>query len=168
MEEGGRLRLGAALTLAILPAAFAQLSPQNADPGAREPLVAGSPTLTSRSTLVQVPALVRNKANKIVYSLSANDFLLTDDGIPQKLHLEEDTGSEPLALVVEIEGGASGARGLAKYTALVSMLDSIVGGVSHKVPVVGFDSSLSGTLSEAMGCKKVDDNRREKIRLFKV
>jgi VWFA-related protein len=135
------MRLSAVLTLAILPAAFAHLSPQNSDPRAEEPLVAASPTLTSRSTLVQVPALIRNKANKVVYSLSANDFLLTDDGIPQKLHLEEDTGGEPLALVVDIEGGGSGARGLAKYTALASMLDSIVGSVPHEVAVVGFDSS---------------------------
>ena len=31
--------------------------------------------------------------------------MLTDDGIPQKLTLEQDTGSEPLALVVLIEAG---------------------------------------------------------------
>ena len=137
------MRLSAALTFAILPTAFVQALPQNSDPRAIEPVFAGSPILTSRSTLVQVPALVRTKANKIVYSLSAKDFILTDDGIPQKVHLEEDAGSEPLALVVDIEGegGGSGTRGVVKYTALASMLDSLVGGVPHKLAVVGFDSS---------------------------
>jgi VWFA-related protein len=90
---------------------------------------------------VQVPALVRNKANKLVYSLTANDFVLTDDGVPQKLHLEEDTGSEPLALVIDIEDGGAGARELAKYAGLATMLDSIVGGVPHEVAIVSFDSS---------------------------
>lgn len=135
------MKLCAALTLAILPAALAQTPARNSDPDSPPPHVARRPALTSQSTLVLVPALVRNKANKLVYSLTANDFVLTDDGVPQELRLEEDTGSEPLALVVDIEGGGAGARKLAKCTALASMLDSVVGGVPHKVAIVGFDSS---------------------------
>jgi VWFA-related protein len=135
------MKLCAALLLAILPAAFAQTSAQNSDQDLTQPDVARSPTLISRSTLVQVPALVRDKANKLVYTLTANDFVLTDDGVPQKLHLEEDTGSEPLALVVDIEGGGAGAREVAKYAGLTSMLDSLVGGVPHEIAIVGFDSS---------------------------
>jgi hypothetical protein len=90
---------------------------------------------------VLVPALVRDKGNKLVFSLSANDFALTDDGIPQKLHLEQETGGEPLALVVDIEVGGDSARQLEKYVSLPAMIDSIVGGVQHKVAVVGYDSS---------------------------
>jgi VWFA-related protein len=90
---------------------------------------------------VQVPALVRNKTNELVYSLTEKAFVLTDDGIPQKLHLEEDTGSEPLALVIDIERGGAAARYLAKYPGLASMLESVAGSVPHEVAVVGFDSS---------------------------
>jgi hypothetical protein len=43
--------------------------------------------------------------------------------------------------VVDIEGGGAGARQLAKYESLTAMIDSIVGGVPHKVAVVGYDSS---------------------------
>jgi VWFA-related protein len=135
------MKLCAALTLAILPAAFAPTSAQNSDQGSPQPHVARSPTLTSRSTLVQVPALVRDKANKLIYALSANDFVLTDDGVPQNLHLEEDTGSEPLALVVDIESGGPGARELAKCAGLTAMLDSVVGGGPHEIAIVGFDTS---------------------------
>ena len=103
--------------------------------------VAQASTLTARSTLVLVPALVRNKAHALVFTLKANDFALTDDGVPQKLTLEQDTGGEPLALVVDIEGGGAGADELDKYRALAPMLGAIVGGVPHKVAVVGFDSS---------------------------
>jgi len=67
--------------------------------------------------------------------------VLTDDGVPQKLTLEQDTGGEPLALVVDLEGGGTGAHELEKYGTLAPMLSSVVGNVPHKVAVVGFDSS---------------------------
>ena len=67
--------------------------------------------------------------------------MLTDDGVPQKLMLEQDTGGEPLALVVDIEGGGAGVDELDKYRALAPMLGAVVGGVPHKIAVVGFDSS---------------------------
>jgi VWFA-related protein len=135
------MRLCAALTLAILPAAFAQGLAQNSGADSTQPHVAQSPTLTSRSILVQVPALVRDKANRLVYSLTENDFILSDDGVPQKLHLEEDSGGEPLALVIDVEKGGAGAPQLSGYPGLAAMLDSVAGGVPHEVAVVGFDSS---------------------------
>jgi VWFA-related protein len=121
-----------ALAQAPAPPALAQASATDA---------AQASTLTARSTLVLVPALVRNKARELVFTLKADDFVLTDDGVPQKLTLEQDTGGEPLALVVDIEGGGAGADELDKYRALAPMLGSVVGGVPHKVAVVGFDSS---------------------------
>jgi VWFA-related protein len=100
--------------------------------------------LSTRSTLVLAPALVRNKAGDLVFTLAANDFVLTDDGVPQKLTLEQDTGGEPLALVVVIEIGGAGARKFNEFSSiappLAPMLASIVGNVPHKVAVVAFDS----------------------------
>jgi VWFA-related protein len=83
---------------------------------------------------------VRNKSGQLVYTLTAKDFILTDDGIEQKLHLEEDTGNEPLALVILVETGGSGGRQLKKYHPLGTMIDSIAGNVRHKAAVVEFDS----------------------------
>ena len=100
-----------------------------------------APTISSQSTLVLVPALVRNKSGELMFTLKEDDFVLTDDGVPQKLHLEQDTGGEPLAMVVDIEGGGAGARELAKYAALSPMIESVVGDVPHRVAVVGYDSS---------------------------
>jgi VWFA-related protein len=100
--------------------------------------------LSTRSTLVLAPALVRNKAGDLVFTLTANDFVLTDDGVPQKLTLEQDTGGEPLALVVVIEIGGAGAREFNQFSSiappLAPMLSSIIGNVPHKVAVVAFDS----------------------------
>ncbi len=132
------MRCGIALTLAcvagILPA-----TPTRAQ--TPEPPASDTKTLSARSTLVLVPALVRDKSGKLVFSLKIDDFVLTDDGVPQKLHLEEDTGGEPLALVVALEGGGAGVDELAKMHAVTKMLDSVVGGVPHVVAVVGYDSS---------------------------
>jgi len=111
---------------------------------AQTPAPAQQSTLSTRSTLVLVPALVRNKAGELVYTLSAENFTLTDDGIPQKLILEQDTGGEPLALVVVLEIGGAGAREFNRFASIAPpmspMLESIIGNVRHKVAVVTFDS----------------------------
>jgi len=104
----------------------------------------GSSSFTSQTTNVIVPALVRDPAGKVVYTLRADDFVLTDDGVPQKLTLQLETGGEPLALVILIEAGSAGTRQFQKYERLVPplapMLPSIVGNVLHRVAVVTFDS----------------------------
>jgi VWFA-related protein len=102
------------------------------------------------SSLIVVPALVRNKAGEVIFSLKADDFTLTDDGVPQKLTLEEDTGGEPLALVVVIEAdAATRAAGWHPYThtgppdrfhGVPAMVEAIVSEVPHRVAVVGFDT----------------------------
>lgn len=100
-------------------------------------------TLTARTTLVLVPALVKTKSNQLVYTLTAKDFLLTDDGIEQTLSLEEDTGSEPLALVIAVQTGGAGAAQLEKYKHLAPEIEAMVGNVPHKVAVVTFDSTTA-------------------------
>jgi VWFA-related protein len=103
-----------------------------------------APTLTTQTNLVLVPALVRNKSGAMIYTLNANDFVLTDDGVPQKLSLEPDTDRQPLALVVILETGGAGAREFQNYATLAPplapMLASITGNVFHQIAVVIFDS----------------------------
>ena len=94
-----------------------------------------------RSTLVEVPVLVKTKAGHVIFKLSANDFDLTDNGVPQELTLDQDTDSQPLALAIVVETGGAGARHLNDYRQLDAILDAFVGGVEHRVAVIGFDSS---------------------------
>jgi VWFA-related protein len=98
-------------------------------------------TLTVRSTLVEVPVLVKTKAGQIVFELAADDFLLTDNGVPQHLTLDEDTDSQPLALAVVVETGGAGAGHLADYRHFDPILDALIGNVEHRVAVIGFDSA---------------------------
>jgi VWFA-related protein len=93
-----------------------------------------------RSNLVLVPALVKTKAGEIVFSLTADDFILTDNGVPQSLRLEPDAGSEPLALAVIVQTGGQGASHLGDYGDLGAVLDAVIGDVAHRVAVITFDS----------------------------
>ena len=120
------------IALLSLSTAFAQTP---------EPTAARTPTVTMRTTLVLVPALVRTRGGAPVFTLKATDFTLTDDGIEQKTMVEEDTGSEPLALVVAVETGGAGARQLDKVRNLGPSIEAVIGSVPHRVAVVEFDGA---------------------------
>ncbi len=129
--------LAASVSLAQSPA------PTSPGPDAQSDAQSNPPaaSITVRSSLVVVPALVRTKSGQLVYTLKAKDFILTDDGIEQTLHLEQDTGDQPLAMVIVVETGGSGAGHLEQYRNLGPMLNNLVGNIEHKVAVVGFDST---------------------------
>ena len=117
--------LGASVAVAQIPAATA---PQ-------------TPALRTQATVVLVPALVRNVRGELVFTLKVDDFRVTDDGVEQTLILDQDTGSEPLALVVAVEAGGAGAPKLDSYRNLSAVIAAVVGGVPHRVAVVAFDSA---------------------------
>lgn len=98
------------------------------------------PTLTSRSNLVLVPVLVKSKAAKVVFSLTAEDFILTDNGVPQVVRIEEGALGQPLALAVIVQTGGQAAAHLPDYRNLGAVLDAVIGGVPHRVAVIAFDS----------------------------
>ncbi len=97
------------------------------------------PTLTVRSNLVLVPALVKSKKGDVIFGLTAGDFTLRDNGVPQKLTLDSEAHSEPLALAICVETGGAGARRLDTYANLDAILEALIGGVEHRVAVIGFD-----------------------------
>jgi VWFA-related protein len=101
----------------------------------------GHPTFTVRSPLVQVPVLVKTKAGRVVFGLTAGDFLVTDNDVPQKTTLEADTDSLPLALAIVVETGGAGVQHLGDYGQLDSVLDAFIGNVDHRIAVIGFDST---------------------------
>jgi VWFA-related protein len=84
--------------------------------------------------------LVKTKGGQVIFSLTADDFHLTDDGVPQDLILDQDTDSQPLALAIVVETGGAGARHLIDYRQLDAILDALIGGVEHRVVVIAFDS----------------------------
>ena len=87
-----------------------------------------------------VPVLVTSKTGKVVFELTADDFLVTDNGVPQHVVVDPDTDSQPLALAIVVETGGAGAGHLKDYQHLDSVLDALIGNVEHRVALVGFDS----------------------------
>jgi VWFA-related protein len=123
------------LTLALLFPSLALAQTLAQTPTNQQP-----PVITANSTVVLVPAIVTTRSGEPVFTLTATDFILTDDGVPQQLTLEENNGDEPLALVVAIQTGGAGAKELANYSTLPLMIQNIVGDVPHKIALVSFDS----------------------------
>jgi hypothetical protein len=101
---------------------------------------ADTTTLSVRSNLVLVPALVTTRSGEVVFSLAADDFVLTDNGVPQRLRMEEDNDAQPIAIVVVMQTGGHGAAHLNDYAGLASVLDAVIGNVAYRIAVVGFDS----------------------------
>ena len=99
------------------------------------------PAITVRSNLVLAPALVKTKKGDVVFGLTAADFTLRDNGVPQKLTVDSEAHDEPLALAICVEIGGAGARRLETYSQLDAFIEALIGGVEHRVAVVGFDST---------------------------
>jgi VWFA-related protein len=96
-------------------------------------------TIRVDSRLVVVPALVQNSGKDVAYSLRAEDFQLTDRGLPQKLSLD-DAKDRPLSLVVLMQTGGAAVREFDKYRGLEAMLADILGRSPNQVAIINFDS----------------------------
>ncbi len=135
------LLLAAPALLAQTAAAPAQAASADSQATAPAPSLPPTAMLTVRSNLVVVPALVRAKDGHLLYNLQLQDFILTDDGVVQKLHLEQDAGGQPLAMVIVVQTGGDAAVHLDQYQNLGPLLENMLGGINHRVAVVGFDST---------------------------
>jgi len=129
------------LALLLLPAAA--LTAQKLPPiTAPEPMPqAQGPTLRVTTTEVLVPTLVEKKDGEILYGLKQSDFEVTDDGVPQKIHVQEEMDAAPVALVVAVEEGGASALEFDKLAKLGPLLDLFLTDPRSQVALVGFDST---------------------------
>ncbi len=135
-----RLPAPALFAVFLSALAHAQASPQDG-------VQAAGPTTTFRvnSTVVLVPTLVVQKSGEVVYGLGANAFSLTDNGVPQTLHVDDDLDATPVSLVVCLQKGRSSALQFAKFQRLAPLLNLFLGNGNGEVTLVEFDSQLAFT-----------------------
>jgi Ca-activated chloride channel family protein len=78
------------------------------------------PTFKVDVRLVRVLATVRNTAGELIGSLSKDDFLILDNGVPQQIAVFERQTAQPLSVVLLIDTSLSTAKELRYETQAVS------------------------------------------------
>lgn len=96
-------------------------------------------TIHSGTSVVLVPTLVTNIAGEPIFRLSAEDFAVYDNGVQQKIQLDENVWGERMSVVVAIQKGHSADGTLDKVKKLGSLLYPIAGEGKGEVAVVAFD-----------------------------
>jgi len=89
---------------------------------------------------VLVPTLVEKRGGGIVYGLKPSDFVLEDNGVPQKIRVQEEMDTAPVALVVAVEEGGVSALEFDKLAKLGPLLDLFLADGRSQAALVGFDS----------------------------
>jgi VWFA-related protein len=111
-----------------------------------EPPVPLPSTPTDNSTLrvtaneVLVPTLVEKHGGGIVYGLKPEDFVLEDNGAPQKIRVQEEMDTAPVSLVVAVEEGGASVLEFDKLAKLGPLLDLFLSDGRSQAALVGFDS----------------------------
>ena len=99
-----------------------------------------TPTLHVRVNEVLVPTLVEKPGGGVVYGLKPRDFVLEDNGVPQKIRVQEEMDTAPVALVVAVELGGVGVLEFNKLAKLGPLLDLFLSDGKGQAALVGFDS----------------------------
>jgi VWFA-related protein len=100
-----------------------------------------SPSLRVTTTEVLVPTLVEKRGGGILYGLKPSDFVLEDNGVPQKIRVQQDMDTAPVALVVAVEEGGASVLEFDKLAKLGPLLDVFLSDARSQVALVGFDSA---------------------------
>jgi VWFA-related protein len=99
-----------------------------------------APTLRVNANEVLVPTLVEKRDGEVIYGLRQPDFVLEDNGVPQKIRVQEEMDSAPVSLVVAVEEGGVSALEFDKLAKLGPLLDMFLADGRSQAALVGFDS----------------------------
>jgi VWFA-related protein len=95
-------------------------------------------TLRLGSNLVLVPTQVQTKKGEMIYDLKPEQFIVEDNGIAQKIHLDEDTDALGLSLVVVVQCSRGAYAQFNRMQGLEAMVDDVTGGAPHQVALVSY------------------------------
>jgi len=97
--------------------------------------------LTARVTLVTAPVTVRDQSGAMIHNLDQQDFVITDNGAPQKItHFE--VGGDPLSIVVAVETSTRIDSMLPQLRKLGILFTEQVMGPEAEAAVIGFGDSV--------------------------
>jgi VWFA-related protein len=103
-------------------------------------LAAQEPRFEVQSRLVLVPVTITDSKGHTVEDLDPSDFVLLDDGRPQKVAVDNfSTGVAPIALVVAVQSSGISAAVLAKVQKIGAMIQPVIAGERGCAALVSFD-----------------------------
>ena len=117
----------------------------------------GQPTIRVTAKEVLVPTLVEKPDGDVVYGLKPSDFVLEDNGVSQKIRVQEEMDTAPVALVVAVEEGGVSALEFDKLAKLGPLLDLFLSDGRGEAALVGFDSSPHLIVDYTHSSDDVDD-----------
>jgi VWFA-related protein len=136
----GILLFIAAMAFASMTPARSQQLPPIEPPKPMPGQEAEGPNLRVTTTEVLVPTLVETKSGGILYGLKPDDFVLEDNGVPQKIRVQPELDTAPVALVVAVEEGGASVLEFDKLAKMGPLLDLFLSDPRSEVALVGFDS----------------------------
>jgi VWFA-related protein len=133
----------AALLLIACVASAQQLPPIEPPqplPGSHAEAPAEVTTLHVTANEVLVPTLVEKRDGDVIYGLKQKDFILEDNGVAQKIRVQEEMDTAPVALVVAVEQGGVSVLEFDKLARLGPLLDLFLADHRSQAALVGFDA----------------------------
>jgi VWFA-related protein len=101
---------------------------------------ANMPTFHISTSVVIVPTLVEKSNGEVLYGLKPTDFSVFDNGVEQKVHVDDDLDTQPVSLVVCIERGRDAPLEFDKIGKLGPLLDLFTRDGRGDIALVAFDS----------------------------
>ena len=138
--NAGAILLGLAIVFSSAKSPHAQQLPPIEPPKPMPVAHDDSATLRTTTTEVLVPTLVEKKDGSVIYGLKPDDFVLEDNGVPQKIHVQEEMDTAPVALVLAVEQGGASVLEFNKLAKLGPLLDMFLTDPMSKIALMGFDS----------------------------
>jgi VWFA-related protein len=134
----------------------------------------GAQTFRAQTKVVLVPVIVTGKDGRTINDLTAQDFKVLDNGVPQQVTMDDFiSGLPPISLVIAIQSSGTSKLALAKIRQVGGMIQPLVMGTKGQAAVVTFDREItwlqdftreSGRISDAV--KSLKAGPAEGARMF--
>jgi len=98
------------------------------------------PTFRVSTSVVIVPTLVEKASGEVFYGLKPQDFSVFDNGVEQKVHVDDDLDTQPVSLVVCLERGRDAPLEFDKIAKLGPLLELFTRNGRGDIALVAFDS----------------------------
>ncbi len=94
--------------------------------------------LTTQANLVVVPTQVKTKQGEFIYGLRADQFVVTDNGVPQRTRIDDAEEGSGLSLVVLVECSGAATLKVTKMKGLETMIESIAGDGPREIAIASY------------------------------